>query len=260
MNKLSSKIREHILRISNYSKIGHIPASFSVIEIMIAIYQTINHNPKKPYLKKRDYFILSKGHASLGLYCTLALFKYFDIKNVYSFGKSGSSFGGHPDRKKIPGVEISAGSLGHGIGIAVGIAMSAKIRKEKRKVIVLIGDGEANEGTVWESILVAVNLNLNNLIIIYDNNKSQKRCLQIENPKKHFKGFGCDVLEVDGHNINEIKKSLKQKNKGVKVIIANTTKGKGCISIEKNIYEWHRRSPNSEELKNFLEELNEKTI
>ncbi len=260
MNNISLNIRKNILKISSYSKIGHIPASFSIVEILISIYQFMKHNPKKPNQKNRDYFILSKGHASLGLYCTLAYFKYFNIKEVYNFGKNGSKFGGHPDRKKIPGVEISAGSLGHGIGIAVGIALASKIKKEKRKVIVLIGDGEANEGTVWESVLVAVNLKLNNLTIIYDNNKSQKRCLQIKNPKKHFSGFGCDVIEVNGHNIDEIKYGLRKKTKNVKVIIANTIKGKGSISIEKNIYEWHRRSPNKEELTKFLNELNAKTI
>ena len=260
MNKASSAIRKNILDISNYSQIGHIPASFSIIEILIAIYQTINHRPRNPNYKNRDMFILSKGHASLGLYCTLSSFNYFKIKEVFDLGKFNSKFGGHPDRKKVPGVEVSAGSLGHGIGIAVGMALSAKIKKEKRKILVLIGDGEANEGSVWESVLVAVNLNLNNLIIIYDNNKSQKRCLQILNPLNHFRGFGCNAVEVDGHNIIDLKKEINKKSKKPKVIIANTIKGYGCATLEDNIFEWHRRSPNLNELDKLKLEIDAQTI
>lgn len=250
-------IREDMLRISKSSGHGHLPSCFSIVEILYAIYDTIKNDPRDPFLEDRDIFILSKGHASLAHYCTLAHFGYFGIEKVYEFGSFMSNFGCHADRFKIPGIEVSTGSLGHGIGLAVGIALALKIKKSNRRVYTIIGDGEANEGTVWESIMVATNLKLDNLTIIYDNNMSHSRGLQIYNPIEHFRGFDCYVVEIDGHNVDVIKDEMIKKNNNVRVIIANTKKGYNCKTLMDNQYEWHRKSPNDDEFKNLMKELYE---
>lgn len=261
MNPICKGIREEILKISKTSGQGAIPSCFSVVEIIYALYDTITHNPKDPSWDKRDIFILSKGHAALTHYCILANFGYFALKKVYSFGAYRSDFGCHADRLKVPGVEVSTGSLGHGIGVAVGIALGFKIKRTARRVFVLIGDGEANEGTVWEAVMVAVNLKLDNLTIIYDNNISQLRGLQIPNPAGRFQAFGCGVVvEVDGHDMDSLKNEIPKRADKVKVIVAHTKKGYGCQTLIANHYEWHRKSPNEQEFKNLKKELNEEAI
>lgn len=260
MIKECREIRMHILEISKKSGHGHIPSCFSIVEILYAVYKTIKHDPANPLWDERDIFILSKGHGALAHYCVLAEFGYFDINKIYSFGAFNSAFGCHADRLKVPGIEFSTGSLGHGIGIGVGVALAFKIRKSKRRVLAIIGDGEANEGTVWEAILAAGNLKLNNLTIIYDNNKSQLRGLQIQDPVSHFKGFGCRVVEINGHNVDVLKQELSKTADTVKVIVANTEKGSGCKTLMENHYEWHRKSPTDKEFKKLIKELNEETI
>jgi len=260
MTSIGKEIREAILRISKASGHGHIPTCFSVIEILYAVYDTIKHDPKNPSWEDRDIFILSKGHAALAHYCVLAKFGYFDINKVNSFGAFMSDFGCHADRLKVPGVEASTGALGHGIGIAVGIALGLKIKKSNRKVFVLIGDGESNEGSVWEAIMVAVNLKLDNLTIIYDNNMSHLRGLQIHNPAERFKAFGCDVTIVNGHDVDSLKKEIIKTASNVRLIVANTKKGFGCRTLIENQYEWHRKSPNDSEFEMLMAELDEETV
>jgi len=260
MTSIGTEIREAILRISKASGHGHIPTCFSVIEILYAVYDTIKHDPKNPSWEDRDIFILSKGHAALAHYCVLARFGYFDINKVGSFGAFMSDFGCHADRLKVPGVEASTGALGHGIGIAVGIALGLKIKKSNRKVFVLIGDGESNEGSVWEAIMVAVNLKLANLTIIYDNNMSHLRGLQIHNPAERFKAFGCDVTIVNGHDVDSLKKEIIKTASNVRLIVANTKKGFGCRTLIENQYEWHRKSPNDSEFEMLMAELDEETV
>lgn len=253
-------IRKNILTIAKTSGHGHIPTCFSVIEILYAIYSSIKHNPANPSWVERDIFILSKGHAALAHYCVLAEFGYFEAKKVDSFGSFMADFGCHADRFKIPGIEASTGSLGHGIGLAVGMALALRIKKTDRSVVTLIGDGESNEGSVWEAVLVAESLKLSNLTIIYDNNMSHSRGLQIHNPGEHFRGFGCDVVEIDGHNVSSIASEIKNQGTTVKVVVANTKKGYGCQSLINNQYEWHRRSPNEEEYIKLIKELDEEAI
>ena len=258
MDPRSKKIREDILKISQASGHGHIPTCFSVVELIQGVYDTMNHRCNDPKWQQRDIFILSKGHAALGLYCTLAHAGYFPIEDVYRFGAFHSKFGCHADRSKVPGVEASTGSLGHGIGIAVGVAMGFKIQKSKRRVYTLIGDGESNEGTVWESIMVAANQGLDNLTIIFDDNDSQTRCQPISNPLRRFEAFDCNAVEADGHNLDNLKKAFEVAPDGrPKVIVANTQKGYGCGSLVRDKFAWHRRSPNEDELKKLLEELND---
>jgi transketolase len=260
MNDLNKKIRENILKISNASGHGHIPTCFSVVEILLAVYGYMRHDPKNPTWDKRDLFVLSKGHAALAHYCVLSEFGYFSVKNVYSFGGFKSDFGCHSDRLKIPGIEASTGSLGHGIGIAVGMALGIHLNGGDQQVYTVIGDGESNEGTVWEALMVADSLKIDNLTVIYDNNMSHSRGLQITNPKEKLKAFGCDVAEVNGHDEAAIKYVLSTPQKRVKAIVANTVKGYGSRLISENQYEWHRKSPNNDQLKLLLEELHETAI
>jgi transketolase len=158
MIKDCKEIRKNILTISSKSGHGHIPSCFSVVEVLYSIYSVMRNNPSDPGWPERDIFILSKGHAALAHYCVLAFKGYFDVQKVYSFGGFGSDFGCHADCSKIPGVEVSTGSLGHGIGLAVGMALAFKIDGLKRDVYCVIGDGESNEGSVWEAIMVAASL------------------------------------------------------------------------------------------------------
>jgi len=249
------KIRENILRCAAASGNGHVPSSFSVIEMLTAIYSTMRHDPENPKWEERDLFVLSKGHAALGYYCVLAEFGYLTVDNIMGIGTPGSNLGCHPDRLKVPGVEASSGSLGHGIGLAAGMALALKIKESARKVYVIVGDGEANEGSVWESIMIAVAQNLDNLTVLYDKNDSQTRCLQIPNPAERFSSFGCHVQEVNGHDIGAVQDALKVSSPQVKVVVCQTVKGYGCPSLSKDFHAWHRRSPSSEELESLIKEL-----
>ncbi len=255
MIEACKNIRRDILRVSHQSGHGHIPSCFSVVELLYAVYACIKHRPADPYAPDRDIFILSKGHAALTQYCVLAHHGYFRGETISSFGHCGSIFGCHADRRKIPGVEASTGSLGHGIGLAVGMALAFKIQKVNRRVVTLIGDGEANEGTVWEAVMVAVNLKLNNLTILYDNNMSHARGLQITQPSQCFTAFGCETTSVDGHDVESIKSALSRPSDRVKVVVADTKKGFGAKTLIDNHHEWHRKSPNDEQLQQLLKEL-----
>ena len=254
------EIRTDILKISHASGHGHIPTCFSVVEILYSVYGFMRNDPKNPEWRERDIFILSKGHAALTHYCVLARFGYFPIEKVYSFGAYMSDFGCHADRLRVPGIEASTGSLAHGIGIAVGMALGARLRKSRQQVYTVIGDGESNEGSVWEALMVADNLGLNNLTVIYDNNMSHYRGLQITNPAEKLRAFGCQIFEVDGHDVSAIKEALAEPQKSTKAIVANTIKGCGCSLFCKNQYEWHRKSPTDEQLIELLEELNAASI
>jgi transketolase len=204
---------------------------------------------------ERDIVILSKGHASLGLYAILADRGFFPIEKLREFGKYNSFLGGHPDYKKIPGVEASTGSLGHGLPMAVGFAVGFKIKKLPNRVYAIIGDGEANEGTIWESALLAAHHQLTNLTVVVDFNHSTDRALDLGNIKEKFVAFGWEVLEVEGHNQEILTKALQtiHTNKPV-AIIAKTIKGYGCKMIE-NDPAWHHKCPNAEEYQRLLADL-----
>jgi transketolase len=260
MNADCKKIREQILDIARVSGHGHIPTCFSIVECIYAVYETMRHRPSESDWLGRDIFILSKGHAALGYYCVLSHFGYFDIEQVYGFGSFGSNFGCHADRHKVPGVELSCGSLGHGIGVAAGAALGAKIKGSDQKIFVLIGDGESNEGTVWEAVMAASDRKLNNLTIIYDNNMSHSRGLQIENPAARFSSFGCEVFQTPGHDIERLKAVFSADSEQVKAVVADTVKGFGSEMLEKNQHAWHRRAPNQQEYEMLMEELNAQTV
>ncbi|MGE5280591.1 MAG: transketolase [Deltaproteobacteria bacterium] len=264
MNAFCRTVRQDILKVAKASGHGHIPSCFSVVEILCAIYGTIRHNPKDPAWTQRDIFILSKGHASLAHYCTLARLGYFDAAAVVSFGGFKSDFGCHADRLKVPGIEVSTGSLGHGIGVGVGMALAFKIQDSGRRVYAVIGDGEANEGSVWEALMVAANLGLDNLTVVYDNNMSHGRGLQIMNPAEKLAAFGCRVDEVSGHNVAALKEALAGEAGKAEGrphgIVAHTKKGYGCHTMICDHYAWHRRCPTDEEFTRLMEELDEEAL
>ena len=226
-------IRKDILELARITTQGRLGTDYSVVEIIDSVYDYMSHNPKNP--------------------------DWDDIKTLKSHR---SKFGGHPDRLKVPGVEASTGSLGHGIGLAVGMALGLKIKKSDRKVYVLVGDGESNEGSVWESIMIAVNEKLDNLVIIFDVNQSQTRGLQLNNIGGVCREFGCVVEELlDGHDVGEIKESLGCGQRGKPlVIVANTIKGYPCKTLIDNKFEWHSKVPDDEYYNIFKDELDEKAV
>ena len=255
-------IRKDILELARITTQGRLGTDYSVVEIIDSVYDYMSHNPKNPDWDERDIFILSKGHASLSYYTVLAHKGYFPLDDIKTLKSHKSKFGGHPDRLKVPGVEASTGSLGHGIGLAVGMALGLKIKKSDRKVYVLVGDGESNEGSVWESIMIAVNEKLDNLVIIFDVNQSQTRGLQLNNIGGVCREFGCVVEELlDGHDVGEIKESLGCGQRGKPlVIVANTIKGYPCKTLIDNKFEWHSKVPDDEYYNIFKDELDEKAV
>ena len=246
-------IRLSILDMIMSSNSSHIGSAFSIIDILTTLFsEFINLDLIKEKSKKRDFFILSKGHSVVALYSILAHVGLISFENLKSYYKDGTLLAGHPIRNSFPGIEASTGSLGHGLPIAVGLALASKKDRLRNKIYVLLGDGECQEGSVWEAIQLAVRLKLNNLIIIVDYNKLQgfDRTENITRVcwKEKFEAFGCNSCVIDGHNFLELIKTFNDVKQSdyPKVIIANTIKGKG-ISFMEDKLEWHYKSPNSAE-------------
>ena len=244
-------------------KTAHIASAFSIAEIMYVLYKKVlKFDINSPWWKDRDRFILSKGHASLAQYVMLNEINLLSDEKLKSFCLPGDSIGGEANPMEAIGVEATTGSLGHGLGIGVGMAMALKMDNSPARVFVVVGNGELNEGVMWESIMSAYKFELDNLIVILDNNKLQKmgftsETMRINSWKEKFLAFGWSVDEIDGHNLNEIYFALTKKNEQSKprIIIANTIKGKG-VSIIENKADWHWRMPNKRELEYFKQELN----
>lgn len=260
MSATALRVRASILRASFQSGHGHIPTCFSVVEILLGAYATLKHDPQNPSWPERDRFVLSKGHAALSLYAVLAELGYLPVAELASFGAAGSRLGCHADRLKVPGVEVSCGSLGHGLGVAAGMALAFKLKRTSRRVVVLIGDGEANEGSIWEAMMVASDRGLDNLAILYDDNRSQGRCLQIRNPAQRFAAFGCATIEVDGHDVGAVADALRTRSDRPTVVVCRTVKGRGCRTLEEDVFSWHRRSPTEGEYERLLAELHAQAV
>ena len=263
--KRSKKLRKKILQSAYDGNGGHIGGCFSVIDILNFLYSEIlNFNSQEPKLETRDRLILSKGHSCLALYWTLAEFGFFDEKLIHSYGSDGSVFAGHPEYNKGNGIEISTGSLGHGPSIGIGIAHALKLRNMEGRVFVIVGDGECNEGSVWEAAMSAAQLKLDNFYIIVDNNGMESldrtdNIMSIEPIDKKFDVFGFDVARINGHDFNQIRKSfqkLDNLNERPKCIISDTNKANG-LSFTQGIAKWHFRSPTKVELELGLKELSE---
>jgi len=235
---------------------GHIPSALSILDILWVLYdKVLKIDPNNPADANRDRFILSKGHGSLGLYAVLAQKGFFAASELEGFGKFDSILGGHPDRNKVPGVETSTGSLGHGFPVSVGIALGLRIKKMDCRVFTIIGDGEANEGTIWESMLLAAHHNLSNLCVIVDYNHSTDRALKVGDLATKFKVFGWDSCVINGHDHEEIYKALSRgPGSAPTAIIAETVKGYGCKLLVNNPA-WHHKGPSRDELKEILEGL-----
>lgn len=262
MEIINKEIRKDILNMVYNAKSGHIGGAFSIVEILHTLYfKVMNIDPKNPNMEGRDIFILSKGHASAALYSTLAHRGYFDKDLLLTYRKLGSKLQGHPDRKKIVGVEASTGSLGQGVSIAVGISLGYKLdKREKSKVFSLAGDGEMQEGEFWESAMAAAHYKLDNYTLIIDNNGLQidgknDDVMSLGNIEEKMKAFGFEVFIVDGHNEEELFNAFtKEVNGKPKCVIAKTVKGKG-VSFMENDYNWHGKAPSKEEYEKALSEL-----
>lgn len=243
---------------------GHLGPALSLVEILYVLYEYIlKFNSKDPSWGKRDRLIFSKGHGCLALYAVLAEKGFIKKSVLKTFCEPNSILGGHPEKNKVPGVEASTGALGHGLPIAVGMGLAAKLKKENHKIFVVLGDGEMNEGSNWEALMTASKHKLDNLVIIIDRNKLQsygktEDVLCIEPLKSKLKSFGAETKNTNGHNIKDLKKILKKtpfKKGYVSALICNTVKGKG-LKFAENKSEWHHKSNLSDQeidnMYNFL--------
>ncbi len=262
---LAKNVRIDVLKMINHGHGAHIGSAFSIADIIPVLYlNVLKCNPAKPDDPNRDIFILSKGHAGATLYATLAEVGYFPKDVLWTYEDDGSLLCGHVTRHNVPGVEVSTGSLGHGASIAAGFAHAFKMDGKKNHVYCLIGDGESEEGEIWEMAMYSAHYKLDNLTIIVDSNKQQalgdvdEIMSFAKNQNQRWEAFGFDVLSIDGHNHEEIKKALlhRHKEKPV-VVIANTIKGKGVSFMEGSTL-WHYKNPNGDFFVNAMKELEEK--
>ena len=262
--ELARKVRIHAVKMVNKGGSSHIGSVLSVVDILAVLYgKVMQYRSNNPKWDGRDRFILSKGHAGAGVYAILAECGFFDIVELDKHYQDGSIFSGHVSHKGVPGVELSTGSLGHGLPVASGMALAAKIDKKTHKVFVVMSDGELDEGSNWEAFMFAAHHGLNNLTAVIDRNKLQsmkttEETLSLEPLRDKLIAFGWNVIEVDGHNHNELFSAIDSDTKKPKVIIANTIKGKG-VSFMENEISWHYRTPSGELFDQAMKDLGEKT-
>ena len=268
MNKLelmktANEVRKGIIRAVHSAKSGHPGGSLSAADIFTYLYfEELNVDPKDPKKEDRDRFVLSKGHTAPGLYSALAHRGFFPVEDLITLRHVGSYLQGHPDMKGIPGIDMSSGSLGQGVSAAVGMAAAAKMNGKDYRVYTLLGDGEIQEGQVWEAAMLAAHLNLDNLVMIVDNNNLQidGAIDEVNSPypiDKKFEAFRCHVININGNDFDEIDAAFKEA-KTIKgqptVIVAKTVKGKGVSFMEDNAG-WHGKAPNDEQFEVAMEEL-----
>lgn len=263
LQETASRVRIDIIKMIYAAKSGHPGSSLSCVEIIVSLFcgGFLKFDPKNPKWLDRDYFILSKGHAAPTLYSVLAELGFFEKDHLFELRQVGALLQGHP-KNNIPGIEVCTGSLGQGLSVANGIAMGLKIDKKQNKVFTLHGDGELQEGQIWEAAMTAHQQKLGNLIAIVDKNGLQidgatKNICSVEDVGEKFKAFGWQVFECDGHDFEDLKRTI-QKAIAVEnqpsVIVANTIKGKG-VSFMENQAGWHGKAPNDDEFKKAMSEL-----
>ena len=263
LDQVASKIRGDLVRISNQARTPHLGSSLSCVDIVVAAYWgVLNINTNKPNDPNRDRFIFSKGHAATTLYLALNMRGFFSKDILKTYAKPGGVLPEHPVYKSVPGIEATSGSLGHGLSLGLGIALSAKINKRDYRVYVVMSDGECNEGSIWEAAMLAPAQNLNNLVIIIDFNRWQatgrsKEVTAIAPLKEKFEAFGWSSYDVDGHDVSALVEVLKNVPDGTGkpvAVIAHTVKGKG-VSFMEDDNNWHYRIPSEDEVKEALSEL-----
>ena len=259
------KIRMGIIEGVHSAKAGHPGGSLSCADLLAYLYMhRLNVDPADPKNPTRDRLVMSKGHAAPALYATLALRGFFPMDEMKTLRKNGSRLQGHPDSKKIPGVDCSTGSLGQGISAACGMALSGKISCDSYKVYAILGDGEIEEGIVWEAAMFASHYMLDNLVAVVDNNNLQidGKITEVMSPypiDEKFKAFGWHVINIDGHDFNQMEKAFNEAEKIVQkptVIIMKTTKGKGVDYMEDSV-DWHGKAPGDEDYERAMKQLRE---
>lgn len=262
----AKQIRIMALQATNQANSGHPGGSLSIADILAVLYfDLLKHDPKNANWTERDRVIISKGHASPGIYAALALAGYFDAQEfLQTFRKLNSKFQGHIDRLKVPGVEVSTGSLGHGLSVANGVALGLRLSKSASRVYAILSDGELQEGQCWEAIMAAAHYKLGNLTAIVDRNRIQldgwtETTMALEPLAAKFEAFGWTVQTIDGHNLQEIRDAIqlswqRQATDKPYLILANTVKGKGVSFMEDQV-KWHGVAPKNEDLEKALAEL-----
>lgn len=260
--ELAKRIRVHVLNMTSRGKSSHVASAFSMTEIIAVLYNDVmKFDPVNPEWPGRDRFILSKGHAGACVYAALAESGFFSTEVLSTHYQDGSNLSGHVSHKGVPGVEFSTGSLGHGLPVATGMALAAKLDQAQHRVFVVLSDGECDEGSNWEAILFAAHHKLGNLTVVVDYNKIQslapvKDTIELEPFREKFEAFGWAVTEVDGHDVEALRAALSERQATrPKAVIAHTTKGKG-VSFMENTVLWHYRTAQGDEFEAALQELN----
>lgn len=267
LEKRVAHVRRRIVEmICRENKGGHLGGAMSCVEVLVTLYfELLNIDPDNPSWEKRDRFILSAGHKCLALYATMAHRGFFDEEKLFTYGNLDSAFPGHPDRHVLAGIEANTGSLGHGLAIGGGMALAGKMDRENWRVYVLLGDGEIEEGTVWESAAAAAHHRLDNLVAIVDKNKLQlqgptREVMSMDPLAEKWRAFGWQTTEIDGHNLDEVFGALGDvpyKRGHPTAIISHTVKAKG-VSFAEDIPTFHQWKPNFQECEKALKEVRER--
>ena len=249
LRRMAAELRGRVVEMSHTAQAAHLASSLSCADILAAAYgRVLRIDPARPQDPLRDRFILSKGHAAAALYAVLAMRGFFNPALLETYCQDGALLAEHPPANTLPGVEAATGSLGHGLPIGVGMALAKRITGQDGRIVVLIGDGEANEGTVWESALLAGHHALENLVCIVDHNHSTDRALMVDSLAAKFAAFGWNTVEIDGHDHPSILQALTLAPTGAPtVVIAETIKGRGIAQMENNPA-WHHASPSAADL------------
>lgn len=265
LEEIARRLRRHVVRMVGRSQAGHPGGSLSAVDVVTALYfGVMNVRPDNPQWEDRDRFVLSKGHACPAVYAALGELGFFPTSAFTSFDHINSILQGHPDMRKTSGIDMSTGSLGQGLSVAVGMALGGKLKGSAWRVFTLLGDGELNEGQVWEAAMSAAKLKLDNLVAIVDRNKLQligptEETMPLEPLAAKWRDFGWRVLETDGHDMAQLLAVLDEAQatqEGPTLIIAHTVKGRG-VSYMENRVEWHSKAPTPEQLAQALKELGE---
>ncbi|MCL2143033.1 MAG: transketolase [Methanomassiliicoccaceae archaeon] len=261
LKRMANRIRMHVIEMTSEAGSGHPGGSMSSAELFAVLYfNVMRHDPKDPDWPERDKFVLSKGHVAPGLYAALAEAGYFPVDELLTLRKMGSRLQGHPAKGKLPGIEVSTGSLGQGLSMSCGLALAAKLDKKDTRIFCLVGDGELQEGQNWEALMLAAHYKLNNLTVFVDRNRLQimgctEETLSIDPLAAKLKAFGLKVISTDGHNVKKIMAACRKVSlTAPTAIILNTVKGKGVSFMENNI-DFHGRSCKPDEKEKAMREL-----